>query len=174
MLIYELFTQRGEMMRKNFKKIFLCLTIVIILVCLGNGREVFSQSIMKGKEEKGPQIGFGKINFFSKEIEMTPDPIHLLEVQIEVINRSRRFIAPPNTIRVVVIPKEVVFLDEPSQEGFHLTPEESTLSLPLPPGTGRVLIIGFPLPKRKPESITFEVQINPPDGEMKVVSWKGR
>ncbi|MGB9627219.1 MAG: hypothetical protein ACPL6D_01040 [Thermodesulfobacteriota bacterium] len=160
-------------MRKKFKKIFLYIPILFILVYWGNGKEVFSQPISKEREEKGPQIRFGKITFVPKEIEAKPDPLSLLEVQIEVINRSRRFIAPPNTIRVVVIPKEVIFLNHTPSEGFGLTPEESTLGLPLPPGTGRMLIIGFPLPKEKLESITFEIQINPPEGETKLVSWKG-
>lgn len=159
-------------MGKNFKKIFFYLIGLMILVSLGSEGKVFSQPVSKEREEKGPQIRFGKITFVPKEIEAKPNPINVLEVQIEVINRSRRFIASPNTIRVVVIPKEVVFLDETPQEEFHLSPEESTLNLPLPPGTGRMLIIGFPLPKEKLESITFEIQINPPDGEAKVVSWK--
>ncbi len=161
-------------MRRNFKKTLLFLTgiIILILVYLGGERWVFSQTI--SKEDKGPQIRFGEITFNPKEIEAKPHPVNILEVQIEVINRSRRFIAPPNTIRVVVNPKEVIFFDQAPSEGFNLTPEESLLNLPLPPGTGRVLIIGFPLPKEKLESITFEVQINPPDGEIKVVRWQGR
>ncbi len=162
-------------MRKNFKKIFfslLILLIMLMLAFLGNGREVFSQPILKGKEEKGPQIRFGKITFLLKEIETKPNPLNILEVQVEVINQSRRFIVPPNTLRVVIIPKEILFVGEPPSEGFQLSPEESTLNLPLPPGTGRMLIIGFPLPKERLESITFEVQINPPEGEMKVVSWQ--
>jgi hypothetical protein len=36
-----------------------------------------------------------------------------------------------------------------------------------------VLIIGFSLLETKLESITFEVQINPPDGEKKTVMWEG-
>ncbi len=159
-------------MRRNFRKIFFYLTILMMWAYLVNGGEVFSQPVLKGKEEKGPKVRFGEITFVHKEIEAKPNPLKMLEVQVEVINQSRRFIAPPNTVRVVIIPKEIIFLSETPSEGFQLTPEESTLGLPLPPGTGRMLIIGFPLPKERLESITFEVQINPPEGEVKVVSWR--
>lgn len=159
-------------MRRKFKNGFFYLTALIIMACLGNGWGVFSQPISKEKEGKDPQITFGKITFLPKEVEAKPHPLNILEVQIEVINRSRRFIAPPNTIRVVVIPKEVVFGAETPLEGFNLAPEEATLNLPLPPGTGRILILGFPLPKERLDSITFEIQINPPEGEVKVVIWR--
>jgi hypothetical protein len=39
---------------------------------------------------------------------------------------------------------------------------------------GRLGIIGFSMPEEKPESITFEIQINPPDGEKKMVTWEER
>jgi hypothetical protein len=47
-----------------------------------------------------------------------------------------------------------------------------TLNLPLQPISGRVMIIGYPLRAESPESITFEVQINPPEGEKKTVTWE--
>jgi len=46
-------------------------------------------------------------------------------------------------------------------------------SFPLLVNIGRTLTIGFSLPETKPESITFEVQVNPPDGEKRVVKWEG-
>jgi hypothetical protein len=48
-----------------------------------------------------------------------------------------------------------------------------TLTISLPPNTGRIFIIGLQLPEKKPESITFEIQVNPPDGEKKTVKWEG-
>jgi hypothetical protein len=35
------------------------------------------------------------------------------------------------------------------------------------------LIIGLELPEKRPESITFEIQVNPPDGERKTAKWEG-
>jgi hypothetical protein len=35
-----------------------------------------------------------------------------------------------------------------------------------------VLVIGFLIPEEKLGSITFEVQINPPEGEKKTVTWE--
>jgi hypothetical protein len=74
---------------------------------------------------------------------------------------------------VVVTPKEIKFPEGASVTEFNLNPEEVSLDLPLPPATGRVLMIGFPLLEAKPESITFEIQVNPPDGEKKTVTWIG-
>ncbi len=45
------------------------------------------------------------------------------------------------------------------------------LTYPLPPMAVRVMIVGFPVPKEKPESISFEVQINPPEGEKKTATY---
>jgi hypothetical protein len=36
------------------------------------------------------------------------------------------------------------------------------------------MIIGYPFQTESPESITFEVQINPPEGEKKIVTWERR
>jgi hypothetical protein len=74
---------------------------------------------------------------------------------------------------VLVTPKEMKFPEGTPVTEFALNPEEVTLNLPLPPSTGRVLIIGFSLLEAKPESITFEIQMNPPDGEKKTVKWEG-
>ena len=127
----------------------------------------------KPKVEKGPEIRLGEIRFQTREIGSPPSQLKLLEIHIEVINHSRTSPAPPNSIKVVVTPKEVKFSEGTPVTEFALNPEEVTLNFPLPPSTGRVLIIGFSLPETKPESITFEVQINPPDGEKKTVMWEG-
>jgi hypothetical protein len=74
---------------------------------------------------------------------------------------------------VLVIPKEIKFPEGASMAELTLNPEELSLDLALPPATSRILIIGFVLPERKPESITFEIQINPPDGEKKTAKWEG-
>jgi hypothetical protein len=73
----------------------------------------------------------------------------------------------------VVTPKEIKFPEGTPVTEFALNPEEVTLDLPLPPSTGRVSIIGYSLLEKKPESITFEIQVNPPDGEKKMVKWEG-
>ena len=132
---------------------------------------VFSQP--KVVEEKGPDITLGEITFEVREFQSTPSPLRMLEIHIEVLNRSRSSTAPANSIKVVVVPKEVKYPGGASVPGFNPTQEETILTVPLLPNTGRILIIGFSLPETKPESITFEVQVNPPDGEKKIVKWEG-
>jgi hypothetical protein len=153
-----------------YKKIIFCLSILIFLFSSGMGK-VLSQP--KTQEEKGPQIRLGEVTFQIREIESIPSPLEMLEVQVEIFNRSRRSVAPPNSIKVVVVPKEIKYLEAAPVADFTPTPEEVWLNFPLPPNTGRVLIIGLSLPEKKPESITFEIQINPPEGEKKVVTWEG-
>jgi hypothetical protein len=153
-----------------YKKIIFCLSILIFLFSSGMGK-VLSQP--KTQEEKGPQIRLGEVTFQIREIESKPSPLKMLEVQVEIFNRSRRSVAPPNSIKVVVVPKEIKYLEAAPVTDFTPTPEEVWLDFPLPPNTGRVLIIGLSLPEKKPESITFEIQINPPEREKKVVTWEG-
>jgi hypothetical protein len=123
--------------------------------------------------EKGTDIRLGEARFQTREIGSPPSQLKMLEIHIEVINHSRTSAAPPNSIKVLVTPKEMKFPEGTPVTEFALNPEEVTLNLPLPPSTGRVLIIGFSLLEAKPESITFEIQINPPDGEKKTVKWEG-
>jgi hypothetical protein len=132
---------------------------------------VFSQP--KVVEEKGPEIRLGEITSGVREFQSTPSPLIMLEVHIEILNRSRSSTVPPNSIKVVAVPKETKYPGGASIPGFNPTQEETTLAVPLLPKTGRILIIGFSLPETKPESITFEVQVNPPDGEKKIVKWEG-
>lgn len=124
-------------------------------------------------EEKGPDIRLGEITFGVREFQSTPSPLKMLEIHIEVLNRSRSSTAPANSIKVVVVPKEVKYPGGASVPGFNPTQEETTLTVPLLPNMGRILIIGFSLAETKPESITFEIQMNPPEGEKKIVKWEG-
>jgi hypothetical protein len=150
------------------KKIIFYFFILTLFLLLGI-KDIFSQP----KVEKPPEIKFGQINFQMRELGSPPSQQRMLEIQIEILNRSPRSTAPPNSIKVVVTPKEVKFPEGTSVTEFTLNPEEVILNLPLPPSTGRVLIIGYSLLETKPESITFEIQMNPPDGEKKTVKWEG-
>ena len=122
-------------------------------------------------EEKA-DIGFGKITFQTREFEPAKLPLRMLEVQVEILNKSRRITAPSNSIRVVVVPKEIRFPEGTSGVEFNPTQEEITVPVSLSPNTGRLVIFGFSLPEKKPESITFEVQINPPGGENSTIKWE--
>ena len=156
----------GQLVRKT---IFYALSLFLLLFVVTG--VVFPQP--KPKVEIGPEIRLGEIRFQTREAGSPPSQPRMLEIQIEILNRSTRSTAPPNSIKVVVTPKEVKFPEGTSVPEFTLNPEEVTLNLPLPPSTGRVLIIGYSLLETKPESITFEIQVNPPDGEKKTVKWEG-
>jgi hypothetical protein len=97
----------------------------------------------------------------------------MLEIHIEIFNKSRQTTAPANSIKLVIIPKEIRYPEGVSVEGFTPSQEETSLAVPLPPNKGRILILGFSLPEKIPESMTFEIQINPPEGEKKTATWKG-
>jgi len=157
-------------MDKIAKRIFIYAFVSIFSLFLGMG-EVLSQP--KPKVEKDPEIRLGETRFYTMEMGSPPSQFKMLEIHIEVINRSRTSPAPPNSIKVVVTPKEIKFPEGIPVTEFALNPEEVTLDLPLLPSTGRVLIIGYSLLEKKPESITFEIQVNPPDGEKKTVKWEG-
>ena len=157
-------------MGKLIRKTIIYSSVLIFLFSMGI-REVFPQP--KPKVERGPEIRLGEIRFQTREIGSPPSQLKMLEINVEVINHSRTSAAPPNSIKVVVTPKEVKFSEGTPVTEFALNPEEVTLDFPLPRSTGRVLIFGFSLPGTKLESITFEVQINPPDGEKKTVMWEG-
>jgi hypothetical protein len=154
---------------KGYKKTIYCLTILISLFFF----EVEAGLSQPASEaEKGPEIKLGEVTVKIREFDSTP-PLKILELQIEILNRSQRSVAPPHSIKVVVTPKEIKFSSTKSTSDFAPTPEEATLNPPLPPRTGRVMIIGYPLQTESPGSITFEVQINPPEGEKKTVTWQG-
>ena len=151
------------------KKTVTYLFVLIFLLSLGT-EEVYSQT--KSKVDKPPEIKFGQINFQIRELGSPSFQQRMLEIQIEILNRSIRSTIPPNSIKVVVTPKEVKFPEGAPVTELVLNPGEVTLNLPLATSTGRVLIIGYSLLEAKPESITFEVQVNPPDGEKKTVKWE--
>ena len=157
-------------MVKWIRRTIIYLSTLIFLLFLAAG-VILSQP--GDAEEKGPEIRLGEITFWVREFQSTPSQLRMLEIHIEVFNRSRSSTAPPNSIKVVVTPKETKFPGGTPVTEFASSSQEVTLDLPLPPSTGRILIIGLSLPETKPESITFEIQINPPDGEKKTVTWEG-
>lgn len=148
------------------KKIASFLFFLLLLSFAGIGK---STSQPLSKEE--PIIKLGEVTFKVREIESTPSALKILEFYIEVLNRSRMATAPPNSIKVVVSQKEVVYAGPKPAEEFAPAPQEAVLSILLPPLTGRVLIFGVPLPKEKVESITFDIHLNPPDGDKKTITW---
>jgi len=151
-------------------EIFFLLFLIVSLFFL-SVRGGLSQPVPQ--EDKGPQIELGGVTFRSREIESKPELVRMLELHIQILNRSRKFAAPPNSITVAAVPKEIKSSEEKAVKDFDPGPVEATLNVLLPPRTGRVLIIGVPLPREKIASMTLEVQINPPEGEKKTVTWTG-
>lgn len=149
---------------------FFSISFLIFLLLLEIG-QVFSQPLKQ--EEIALEIRLEDVNFRVREIESTPSPLKLIEVYVSVFNPSQKVSAPPNSIKLAVVPKELKFLGAPPKNGPDLQPEITTLNVPLAPRTGRILIIAYSLPKEAVESITFEIQINPPEGEKKTVTWRG-
>jgi hypothetical protein len=158
-------------MAKFMKRTLIYSSVLFLLLLFQVTWVVLSEPV--AVEEKGPEIRLGEVTFGLREFQSAPSSLRILEIQIEVLNRSRSSIAPENSIKVVAIPKEIKYAGGASVPGYIPTQEETTLTVPLPPSTGRILIIGFPLPETKPESITFEIQINPPNGEKQTVKWEG-
>jgi hypothetical protein len=149
---------------------FFSLPFLTLLLLLGTG-QVFS--LPTQQEETVPQIRIDDVNFRVREIESTPSPLKLLEIQVGVFNQSQRATAPPNSIKLAVVAKKVTFLGPSPKDGSGLHSEITTLDFPLPPRKGRIFIIAFSLPEEGLESMTFEIQINPPEGEKKTVPWRG-
>lgn len=163
-------TSRGDKMENLIRKAMVCSSALVLLLFLVT--EVgFSQS--KAVEEKGPDIRLEGISFLVRELPSTPSPLKMLEIHIEIFNKSRQTMAPPNSIKLVMVPKEIKYPEGVPVAGFNPAQEETTLTVPLPPNTGRIFIFGFSLPEKIPESMTFEIQINPPEGEKKTVTWGG-
>ena len=156
----------------NPSRIFFFSLFFLLLLSLPETAKVFSQPAQQ--QETLPQVRLEDINFRVRDIGSTPSPLMLLEVQVSVFNPSQKVAVPPNSIKLAIVPKEVTFLAPPPQDGLDLQPEITTLNFPLAPRTGRVLITAFSLPKEGVESITFEIQINPPQGEKKTATWRGK
>jgi len=157
------------MKKVDYRNTIFDLTILISCFFLGMGTGLSQPAAVA---EKSPEIRFGDVAVKLRQFESTPSSLKILELQMEIINQSKQSEAPPNSIKVVVTPKEIKFPSSKSTSQFTPTPEEMTLNLPLLPRSGQMMIIGYPLPTDSPESITFEVQINPPDGEKKTVIWE--
>ncbi len=133
------------------------------------GREGLSQAPVPPAKDLPVRIG--SIDFRIREIEATPAPIRMLELQIEIINRSNKETVPPNAVKITVIPKTVQFSTDSPAGSFAPPPGEVVLSSPILPRSGRIGIVGFSLPREKLDSILFEIQINPPDGEKKTATY---
>lgn len=158
---------RGDEMIKKLLLNFFIISSLFFLVFLEPG-SVFPQP----KGESLPEIRLGEIRFRVREIGSAPSQVKMLEIQMEILNRSPKTTAPPHSIKVVITPKEMKLPEGAPPTEWTLNPEEVSLDLPLPPTSGRSLVIGLALPEKKPKSITFEIQVNPPEGEKKIVKWE--
>lgn len=143
-------------------------TALVLLLLLVTGG--LSQSM--AAEEKGPEISVRRIDFLVREIPSTPSPLKILEIQVEIYNTSRQTTAPANSIKLVMVPIESKYTDGDPGSKFDPGAQETTLTVSLPPVTGRIMTFGFSLPEKLPESMTFEIQINPPEGEKKTATWE--
>ena len=141
------------------------LVLSLFLVTVG-----LSQS--RAAEVKGPEISLREISFLVRELPTTPSPLKILEIHVEIYNKSRQATAPANSIKLVLVPKETKYPEGTPKTEFDPGPQETTVTVLLPPVTGRIMIFGFSLPEKTPESMTFEIQINPPEGEKKTATWE--
>jgi hypothetical protein len=161
-------TSRGNKMKNLIRKAMVCssaLVLLLFLVTVG-----LSQS--RAAEVKGPEISLTEISFLVRELPTTPSPLKILEIHVEIYNKSRQATAPANSIKLVLVPKETKYPEGTPRTEFDPGPQETTVNVLLPPVTGRIMTFGFSLPEKIPESITFEIQINPPEGEKKTATWK--
>ena len=156
-------------MVKRIGKVIIYSSALIFLHYLVTGVG-FSQP--KAIEESGPDIKLGEIRFQVREFSATSSPLKMLEIHIEVLNRSRRTTAPANSIKLFLVSTETKYPEAAPGAEFNPGQQETMVSDPLPPGAGRIMTFGFSLPEKIPESITFEVQVNPPEGEKKTVTWE--
>ena len=126
----------------------------------------------RAAEVKGPEISLREISFLVRELPTTPSPLKILEIHVEIYNKSRQATAPANSIKLVLVPKETKYPEGTPKTEFDPGPQETTVTVLLPPVTGRIMTFGFSLPEKTPESMTFEIQINPPEGEKKTATWE--
>ncbi len=159
---------REDKMKKLIRKTIVCSSTVVLLLFLMMGAG-FSQS--KAAEENAPNIRLGEIRFQVRELASAPSLRKMLEIHIEIFNRSRQATAPPNSIKLALVPIETKYPEGAPGTKFNPSQQETTISVPLPPDTGRVLTFGFSLPEKIPESMTFEIQVDPPEGEKKTVTY---
>jgi len=142
---------------------------LVLLVFLVMGVGLFHS---RAAEEKGPDIRLKGISFLVRELPSTPSPLKILEIHIEIYNKSRQATAPANSIKLVLVPIETKYPEGAPGTPFDPGQQETTIAVPLPPVTGRIMTFGFSLPEKIPESMTFEIQINPPEGEKKTAKWE--
>lgn len=155
---------------KRFRLGFLMIgTLFLLWVGLKNA---FAQPV--SSDQKGSPIQMGEVTFRLREIDSKPESLTFLELHVPVLNRSRKEVIPANTITVIATVGEVVALEGKALSRDDFGTVEGTLNAPLPPGTGRIVVLGLPLPREKVASITFEIQIDPPHGDSRKVTWPGR
>ena len=118
-------------MRGSLKIIGLCLAL--LFVCGLEEQTGFSQPSQK--PDKDPLVEVGRIDFRLKEVQATPSPIRMLEIQIEIINPSPKETVPPNSIKVIAIPKEIRFSSESAASPFYSSSGRSSLKQS-PPSQG--------------------------------------
>jgi hypothetical protein len=159
----------GDNMFKWIRKAIVYSAALIFFQCLMTGAG-FSQ--IKAVEESGPDIRLREIRFQVREVPSTPSPVKILEINIEIYNRSRQAMAAPSSIKLVLVPKEITYPEGASGTQFSPGRQETMISVPLPPRGGRIVTFGFSLPEKIPESMTFDIQVNPPDGEKKTATWQ--
>jgi hypothetical protein len=145
------------------------LFILLVLMCSLFPRQGAAQP-RKPELPKTVMVRLGGVSFSVKDVAATPSSLKFLEVQVEVMNFGGAD-AEPGSVKVLVTPREVI-----SAEGTVMKdiPSAEEIVLPVALGTrsGRVVIAGFSLPPEKLRSIEFEVQLNPPEGEKKTVTWQ--
>jgi hypothetical protein len=144
----------------------------LLFLCWVNlgAEEAYSQA--SASPAKDLPVSIGAIDFRVKEFEATPSPIRMLELQIEVVNKSEKMTIPPNAVKIVAIAKVISFSSLSPTQDFSPPAGEVTLTLPLPPRGIHIGILGFSLPPGKLEAISFQIQINPPEGEKKDATFR--
>jgi hypothetical protein len=141
----------------------------VLLFALGT-THVLSQPAQQ--EETVLQVRLETISFRVREIPSSPSPLTLLEVHVSVFNPNQKVTFPADSIKLAIVPKGITFLSTAPKDQPDLQPEITTLNFALAPGTGRLLITAFSLPMASVESVTFDIQLNPPQGEKKTATWK--
>lgn len=149
----------------NMKKFILPFLIFILTLF------TFKNYCISQIKQKVDIIRFGEIGFKLREIESIPSKIKFLEIHIEILNLSQKITLPENSIKLAIAPKMIEYKNDFSGSEWQIKEEERFLDFPLPPSTGRIVVFGFSLPEKVPQTITFEIQINPPHGEKKIITW---
>jgi hypothetical protein len=145
---------------------FLCW---MFLFTLGT-THVFSQPAQQ--EDTVLEVRLETISFRVREIPSGPSPLTLLEVHVSVFNPNQKVTVPANSIKLAIVPGEITFVSAPPKDQPNLQPEITTLNFALAPRTGRLHITAFSLPMQSVESVTFDIQINPPQGEKQTATWR--